>query len=113
MNCKFIECIRDSFFEQHLTEPAQGRGTDNPFLDLALTDNSDFVDNVSVKAPLGKRDHGIIEVVLPNHPSLPSYTEIWDYKDFINYNFLYTRFHTRKTVLGAYPCMWEIIHVKE
>ena len=39
----------------------------------------DFIDDVSVKALLGKNNHSIIEVVLQNHLSLPSYTEMWDY----------------------------------
>ena len=32
---------------------------------------------------------------------------------FINYNFSYTRFRVRKTVLGARPCTWEIVSEKE
>ena len=32
---------------------------------------------------------------------------------FINYNFSYTRFRARKTVLGARPCTWEIVSEKE
>ena len=32
---------------------------------------------------------------------------------FINYNFPYTRFRARKTVLGARPFTWEIVHVKQ
>ena len=32
---------------------------------------------------------------------------------FINYNFSYARFRVRETVLGACPCTWEIVHVKE
>ena len=32
---------------------------------------------------------------------------------FINYNFLYTKFRARKTVLGARLCTWEIMHIKE
>ena len=31
---------------------------------------------------------------------------------FINYIFLCTGFRALKTVLGARPCMWEIVHVK-
>ena len=70
-NFKFIKCIRDCLFER-------GRGANNALLlDLVLTKNNDFIDNVSVKAPLGKSDHSFIDIVLQNHPSLPSYTEMW------------------------------------
>ena len=31
---------------------------------------------------------------------------------FINYNFPYTRFCAHKTVLGACPCLWEIVSIK-
>ena len=31
---------------------------------------------------------------------------------FINYNFLGMRFHAWKIILGARPCMWEIVQVK-
>ena len=76
MNFTFIECIKDCFFEQHVKEPTPGKGTNNAsLLDLVLTNNNGFINNVSGKAPLGKSDHSIIEVVLQNHP-LPSYTEM-------------------------------------
>ena len=32
---------------------------------------------------------------------------------FINYNFSCARFHAHKTVLGARPCTWETVHIKE
>ena len=32
---------------------------------------------------------------------------------FINYYFSNTRFLASKIVLRVYPCMWEIMHVKE
>ena len=31
----------------------------------------------------------------------------------MNYNFWYTRFRARKTVLGARPCVWEIVLVNK
>ena len=63
-----------------MKEPTQGRGTKNAsLLDLVLTNNNNFIDSVSVKAPLGKSNHIMIEVTLQNHPSLPSYTEMWDF----------------------------------
>ena len=34
-------------------------------------------------------------------------------QDFINYNFLYTRFCACKTISSAHPCTWEIVHVKK
>ena len=63
-----------------MKEPTQGRGTSNASLsDLVLTNNNNFIDNVSVKDPLGKCDRSITEGVLQNHPFLSSYTEMWDY----------------------------------
>ena len=65
-----------------MKEPTRGKGTNNAsLLDLVLTNNNDFIDNVSLKVPLVKSDHSIIEGVLQNHPSQPSYTEMWDYRN--------------------------------
>ena len=32
---------------------------------------------------------------------------------FINYNFSFARFRAHKICLGARPCTWELVHVKE
>ena len=37
----------------------------------------------------------------------------YEFQVFINHDFLRTRFRACKIVLGARPCTWEIVHIKE
>ena len=73
LNHQFIECIRDCFFFQHVTEPTRQRGTDNPStLDLIFTNEENMIENLVYEAPLGKSDHAVLHFTficqLPSAP---------------------------------------------
>ena len=51
---KFIE---DNFLTQTVLEPTRG----NNILDLVLTSNENFIENLFVREPLGNSDHNMIE----------------------------------------------------
>ena len=67
LNVKFLECTRDCFFEQFISEPTRGRGSSQPTLiDLVLTNNPDILNKVKLDAPLGKSDHSVMEIITEN-----------------------------------------------
>ena len=60
-NDLFIECIRDNFLFQHITEPTRQRGDDTPStLDLVLTNEENTITNIEISAPIGASDHSYI-----------------------------------------------------
>ena len=62
INHQFIECIRDYFFFQHITEPMRQRGTNNSStLDLIFTNEENMIDNLVYEAPLGKSNHSVLK----------------------------------------------------
>ena len=51
----FINCLRDSFFHQHVTIPTRSRYNRNPsILDLILTNEEGMISSLSHLCPLGK-----------------------------------------------------------
>ena len=55
---KFIECIRDTFLVQHLTEPTRYRSGNIPTCDdLLFSTYENNISNITYNAPLGKSDH--------------------------------------------------------
>ena len=64
INYQFIECLRDSYFFQHIVEPTRARGTDKQnTLDLILTSEEGMVSNIDIAAPLGKSNHSVITLI--------------------------------------------------
>ena len=62
LNHQFIECIRDCFYFQHITEPTRQRGSDTPStLDLIFTNEEHMIDELNIEAPLGNSDHSILK----------------------------------------------------
>ena len=62
---KFIECIRDTFFYQHITEPTRYRAGNRPTCDdLLFTSYENNLTQLSYEAPLGKSDHTTITCTL-------------------------------------------------
>ena len=58
---KFIECIRDCYLFQHVTEATRVRGNNDPsVLDLIFSNEEDMVSNLTFEAPLGKSDHSVL-----------------------------------------------------
>ena len=57
---KFIKCLQDNFYYQHVDKPTRVRGTDTPnILDLVLT-TDDNVSDLEYESPLGKSDHRVL-----------------------------------------------------
>ena len=62
---KFIECIRDSFLYQHITEPTRYREGNRPTCDdLLFSTYENNVSNITYDAPLGRSDHLTITCTL-------------------------------------------------
>ena len=58
---KLKECIRDSYFTQHVKDFTHRRGSQQPAtLDLVLTNEEGMVDTVNIEAPLGKSHHATL-----------------------------------------------------
>ena len=54
----FLECIRDTYLCQYVTEPTRIRENNEPStLDLVLTNEENMVHNLSYNPELGKSDH--------------------------------------------------------
>ena len=54
---KFLECIQDSFFTQHVLLPTRG---DN-ILDLVMSNEEGLVENLTVGEPFRTSDHCVIK----------------------------------------------------
>ena len=55
---KFVECIRDTFMHQHITEPTRYREGNRPTCDdLLFSSYENNVSDVTHEAPLGRSDH--------------------------------------------------------
>ena len=54
---KFVECIQDSFFTQHVLLPTRG---DN-ILDFVMSNEEGLVENLTVYEPFGTNDHCVIK----------------------------------------------------
>ena len=63
-NCFYntsFNCLRNSFFHQHVTIPIRSRYNQNPsILDLILTNEEGTISSLSHLSPLGKSDHSIL-----------------------------------------------------
>ena len=54
----FVECVRDSYFVQHITEPTRIRtGHEPSALDLTFTNEEDMVSYLKYLPSIGKSDH--------------------------------------------------------
>ena len=57
----FVECVRDSYFIQHITEPTRIRAGQEPsVLDLIFTNEDDMVSEINLLPSIGKSDHVLI-----------------------------------------------------
>ena len=57
---KFIKCLEDNFYFQHVDLPTRIRGTNKPnILDLIIT-NDENVSDLEYESPLGKSDHRVM-----------------------------------------------------
>ena len=68
---QFLECVRDTYFTQHITNPTRYReGNVSSVLDLIFTNEEDLVNDISYYPGLGKSDHLVLDF------SLDCYTEL-------------------------------------
>ena len=82
---KFIECARDCYLFQHITEPTRLRGTDQPStLDLVFTSEENMIEKVEITAPLGRSDHSIINFnfIAKNSPKPPKIQTLFHKGDY-------------------------------
>ena len=88
---RFLECIRDSYLFQHITEPTRQRGNDKPStLDLVFSNEENMVNNIKYLAPLGRSDHTILNFdIICNIDTKPPQIKIQyekgDYKKMSNH----------------------------
>ena len=54
---KFLNLVQESFLTQHVLEPTRGENV----LDIVLSSQKEFVDNVKICEPLGCSDHNRID----------------------------------------------------
>ena len=55
---KFVECIRDTFMHQHITEPTRYREGNRPTCDdLLFSSYENNVSDLKYEAPMGRSDH--------------------------------------------------------
>ena len=57
---KFYNLVQDSFLTQHMLEPARGENV----LDIVLSSQKEFIDNVRICEPLGCSDHNQIYFII-------------------------------------------------
>jgi len=61
-NNQFIECLRDAFLIQKVTEPTRHReGQQSTLIDLVLVSEEDLVSEILHMDPLGKSDHDLLK----------------------------------------------------
>jgi len=67
----FMECLRDTYLIQHVTDPTHYRGNQSPNIqDIILTNEEGMISDIIQTAPLGKSHHVCI------HFSLNCYTDV-------------------------------------
>ena len=58
---KFLDCVKNNFLEQLVTQTTRQRGNDNPsLLDLILTNDADSISSIQYFPPIGKSDHLVL-----------------------------------------------------
>ena len=57
---KFLNLVQDSFLIQHVLEPTRGENV----LDIVLSSQKEFIDNVRICEPLGCSDHNQIHFII-------------------------------------------------
>ena len=70
MASQFLECVRDTYFFQHVTKPTRYQeGNESSVLDIIFTNEEDMVTDIEFLSGLGKSDHLVLDF------SLLCYTE--------------------------------------
>ena len=85
---KFVECVRDCFLHQHISEPTRFRHGQTPSRDdLIFSNKPELLDHLKLLDPLGASDHVAISFKLnhgtpfiPPPRNVPNYNKA-DYKE--------------------------------
>lgn len=84
--CKFVDCILETYFQQVVTQPTRYRGNQNPTMDdLILINEQDVIQKLDYLDPIGASDHiGIgFEIAFQNERSRVSKsTPMYDKGDY-------------------------------
>ena len=65
ISSQFLECVRDTYFFQHILNPTRYReGNESSVLDLILTNEEEMVTDIKYLPGLGKSDHLVIDFSL-------------------------------------------------
>lgn len=86
---RFLECLRDCLFFQHITEPTRQRGSDTPTtLDLLMTNEENLIKNLQYQSPLGKSDHSVLvfEIVCEEELPPPVIKSMFNKGDYEKFN---------------------------
>ena len=57
---EFLNLVQDSFLSQHVLEPTRGKNV----LDISLSSQKEFVDNIKICGQLGCSDHNQIHFII-------------------------------------------------
>ena len=84
---KFINCIRDTFLHQHITQPTRYRVNQRPTLDdLLFTTEEDDVENLIYNPSIGLSDHIMIQCKLKTKLQTPNFRRVmykYDKGDYV------------------------------
>ena len=86
---QFLECLKDCFFFQHITENTRQRGSDAPsLLDLVITNEENLIDKVEILEPLGKSDHSVISfnIICEEESQPPVIKSMYEKGDYAKFN---------------------------
>ena len=72
----FLEKVRDTYLHQHVKKPTGFRGEDTPNeLDLIFPNEKGLVSDIIHNAPLGNRDHEVLEFEINNVNNFKSHVD--------------------------------------
>ena len=104
IDCQFVNCLEDVYFQQLVSKPTRHRGDQRPnLLDLVISNDDDYIVNIDHLPPLGKSDHDLLSVSLniPKEAPEGSSAEA-------NFCFRKTNFTSFKKYLNDTD--WEVLH---
>ena len=70
VSSKFLSCTHENYLNQIIDSPTHFRGTQNPTLiDLILSNDSDFIQDVAFHPPFGKSHHAVLTFTIDLNPT--------------------------------------------
>ena len=115
---RFLECIRDCYYFQHVTEPTRQRGSDTPStLDLILSNEEHMVKNLQYQAPLGKSDHSVLlfDIICEEEKPPPVVKYVYQKGDYDKFNKIMSEFEWEEELTkhnGNVEEQWKVFRDK-